>query len=179
MAARLIRVALAASLAGVGVVAGPAAPAAACTCATLSDSEQFDAAAMVFVGAVSGTERRWFGRTVAWQLDVEAVQKGDVAERQIVLAEPDGPSCGYTFRQGRRYQIFARLDDGSARTDRCSGTREASTAFGPLGSSPRVAGAGRGFNWMLAGDIAMGAVALFALVFGPPLWRRHRRTRRP
>jgi len=86
---------------GVLLLAGwvSAAPASACSCASIATAEQFAAA--------------------------DTVQKGSAAPSQAVLSAASGASCGLELAGDGPFLVFAtRDDDGVLRADLCGGTAE-------------------------------------------------------
>lgn len=100
-----------------------AAPASACSCGGAAspptESGAITQADAVFTGTVierhddnpptSTPEGPAYssGRTIRWVVDVDSVQKGQVTDPQDVLSAADEATCGYTFRLGTAYRIFA------------------------------------------------------------------------
>lgn len=112
-------------------------PAFACSCAPPgSDLEAMQGSDAVFAGTVmSASDPQGDGRIVSsgrpifYTFEVDAVAKGDVDDRQQVRSAADGASCGFGFREGRRYLVFAYHGRGEAdpdeplHTDLCTKTR--------------------------------------------------------
>jgi hypothetical protein len=64
---------------------------------------------------------------VTWTVDVDKIEKGQVADPQDVQSSRDSASCGYDFVVGKRYRVFAnRQENGKLATGLCSGTAEQS-----------------------------------------------------
>lgn len=124
-----------------GLVWPSARPAHACSCAPASDLGSYRRADVVFTGAaVEHRDPRGGDRLVStadplfWRFEVESVDKGRVPEVVEVATARDGGACGYGFREGRRYQVFARSGEGRLQTGLCDGTRDlgaGETAFHP------------------------------------------------
>jgi hypothetical protein len=113
-------------LAGLAIAAAAqtfaAPPAAACSCAAgIPDAERRANADAVFTGRIE-TERG-DDRTVVWTFAVDAVYKGDVAERQVVSSSASGSSCGAELLNHTRYLVFARGTGGALTTGLCDGDR--------------------------------------------------------
>ena len=114
-------------------LAFPVKYALACSCAPPGPDAQavgvFDA---VFSGTVVGKEDPEgdgpgvsSGRPIIYSFEVDAIVKGDVAADQEVTSAADGASCGYSFRNGRRYVLFADEDKkGDLNVSLCSNTHE-------------------------------------------------------
>lgn len=120
------------------------APACACSCVQRSPTELAAGADAVFTGTVrtvrgpglfAGPE----DRAVA-TIDVDAVHKGDVAERVDVAAVPAEASCGVEFQAGERYIVYATTESAVApyHTGFCTGTERltAETGVGGVAAGP-------------------------------------------
>lgn len=129
-------------LLALGVLVGPSArPVHACSCAPASDLGSYRSADVVFTGdAVEHRDPRTGERLVStadplfWRFEVESVDKGRVPEVVEVATARDGGACGYGFREGGRYQVFARSGEDRLQTGLCDGTRDLGTgqvAFHP------------------------------------------------
>ncbi len=71
------------------------------------------------------TERDFELRNNAVELDVHHAYKGAGAGPMVVSTYPDGAGCGYDFKVGKRYLIFARPGrDGRLTVSLCSATQE-------------------------------------------------------
>lgn len=143
-------------LLALGVLVGPSArPAHACSCAPASDLGSYRSADVVFTGAAVGHRDPRAGERLVstadrlfWRFEVESVDKGRVPEVVEVATARDGGACGYGFREGRRYQVFARSAEDRLQTGLCDDTRDLSAgevAFhqgtpGPPRSGDEVAG---------------------------------------
>ncbi len=100
----------------------------ACSCAEgTTEAEYFQRADAVFVGVV--LERKPPSHStdpnaeVVWTLDVENVKKGEVLDPQKVTSLEQNSLCGYPFKIGERYKVFAKREaDDSLSTGLCSGT---------------------------------------------------------
>jgi hypothetical protein len=57
---------------------------------------------------------------------VEAVYKGATPRTTTIWTVAGGASCGYDFAEGRRYTVFAWLDEGRLEAGLCTGTVEES-----------------------------------------------------
>ena len=109
----------------------PAKVAFACTCAPPpSDEDALGTSDAVFSGSVvdiddpeGDAELVSSARTVTYTFEVDAVAKGDVGSNQQVGTAASGASCGFGFRDGRRYVVFAEQDKrGDLSTSLCSNT---------------------------------------------------------
>ncbi|HSF35895.1 MAG TPA: hypothetical protein VLA70_07265 [Nocardioides sp.] len=105
MAARLL--AVLALLAG-GLVLGPAAPAAACSCALLSPEEYAARADVAFVG--TATSERAADGEVVYRFTVETVHAGRVSRTHDVVAPRTGSTCDQRLPLDRELLVLAGLD---------------------------------------------------------------------
>jgi hypothetical protein len=108
--------------AAIFAIAGPAATAWACTCVDQTDQERLDGAAVVFIGT---PELVSDGDPVVWEFAVESVQKGKVANKELVeIPRHEVEGCDFNFTEGNTYQVFAGEAGDRLTTSICSGTRE-------------------------------------------------------
>ncbi|MBB6345904.1 hypothetical protein ACWGH8_29370 [Nonomuraea muscovyensis] len=120
-------------LAGTLVIAG--GPAAACSCARLTPKQRVAGAAAVFTGTV--TEVRLVepvedGGKVTATLRADQVYKGEIALSAEVSSRVQGPACGFPFRTGERYLIFAHAEGEALTTSSCSGNLTVAAGDRPL-----------------------------------------------
>lgn len=114
----------------VGLALGGAATPSAtgCTCAPLTSAQAFAGADVVFTGiAISRTPTApgpEFSTldAVLWTFRVESAAKGAVGDTVDVASALGSASCGFEFRVGDRYSIFAIRYEGRLTTGLCSGT---------------------------------------------------------
>jgi hypothetical protein len=116
----------------------PAGPAAACSCAELTEQQAFDAAEVVFTGDL--VEVRTPPRSgVVSSSDperfifvVDRVYKGSAGREQSVVTAMEGASCGLEISGRGPFIVFARRDrpegvadwvDDELSADLCGGTR--------------------------------------------------------
>ncbi|GBG09384.1 hypothetical protein PAT3040_04028 [Paenibacillus agaridevorans] len=109
----------------------PPKPVYACSCA-ISDSvsEALNRNDAVFDGTVvaSHTPRKWFSFSqssadpVTWTFEAHEVWKGKVAPRITVTSAQSSASCGFEFREGQRYIVYARGTGDSLEVSLCSRT---------------------------------------------------------
>ena len=107
---------------------GDAKQVAACTCIPHSVEEAVDRADAVFAGRVM-----FIGRDVDIQAVygtqnlvgfwVNEVWKGPVRGLMYVTANPNESSCGFNFRTGREYLVYASESSVGYSTGLCSGTK--------------------------------------------------------
>jgi hypothetical protein len=134
-------------------VVGTAHPAAACSCATLSTSESFDNADVVFTGDLIEV-RTPSGDTFSsadperFVFDVDQVYKGETMARQSVVTPREGGSCGLELVGRGPFLVFASTEPtfdlsgeaGELYSHLCTGSRSLAeagvpTAYG-AGSQP-------------------------------------------
>lgn len=109
----------------------PVKYALACSCVPPpGDREALVSTDVVFSGTVTGIDdpegdKKMIssGRPVTYTFAVDAVAKGVVAANEQVGSAADSASCGFGFRDGRRYVVFADEDKkGDLTTSLCSNT---------------------------------------------------------
>ncbi|MCR8656387.1 hypothetical protein [Paenibacillus endoradicis] len=129
-----------------GVMVGEHKSAYACSCAVgpgsfedeLADSDY------VFDGVVTDKkeESSFLGfkssdEPVEWTFQVNGSWKGEVTEIMQVTSAQSSASCGYEFKVGKRYAVFASEADGTIKVTSCSKTliiADNSDIFTELGS---------------------------------------------
>jgi hypothetical protein len=150
------------------VIAGPVGAACACSCGQSTVAEYTEHADLVFTGAVVDVDEPFLPTSSAADVEVlfvvESVIKGEAGKEVVVRTAMDGASCGFTFREGSRYQVFAR--DGH--TDTCAGNM--SLGLIPAGGPQVRSGQELATALIVA---AVGATALAGLVM--LVLRRRRR----
>ena len=119
-----------------GILAGvhAAGPASACVCAEPSPEVAYARAAIVFAGTVVGIEQplsQWLGLSSSGdrlvRFTVTRRWKGVPGASEIVRALLAGEACGYPFREGETYLVYA-VGTFERRTGICDGTKELSIA---------------------------------------------------
>ena len=99
-------------------------PGCACTCALGSGSQQeraergLDQSTAVFAGQVVNisngeTARAWRPATVTVSFRDSEVWKGPEQETLEVRTPSAGPSCGYPFKEGQEYLVYAYREGGT------------------------------------------------------------------
>ncbi len=189
---KTVRFAIALALAAGGLVLYAPAPAAwACSCVQMTDRQALHESDAAFVGRpqddpdkpdpFSSTATPW-----RWEFVVDAVIKGDLGSKVTVAAAREEASCGIEFHPGRRYLVFAYVDDnGDYQTNLCQRTRPlAEGATVPLkaheppahaqNEDPGNSERDSGFELGLIGFLSTGAVA----AGGAALIARRRRSQR-
>jgi hypothetical protein len=109
-------------------------PAKACSCAEPPPEVAYERAAAVFVGRVTSVERSvsdWLGITQSGDrlihFAVTKRWKGVPSATAIVRAPLTGEACGYPFREGETYLVYA-IGGVTPTTGYCAGTKEVSIA---------------------------------------------------
>ena len=168
-----------------GVHLANAAPALACDCSGITDTEAFGYADAVFVGELTRYNAPINPRTsmdpAVYRFAVEGVYKGGVVADQAVGSAGDGASCGLEIRAPGRYLVFASTETFNPETraegvdlyaNLCGGTRPAADApipatFGeakaPAPGATQVAGPSAGDVAAHAGRSALST--MFELVW--------------
>src|SRR5687768_10693683 len=138
---RLARGATAVAVLAIALVLAGRAPGAwACSCVPASGAEHYQNAEVVFVGVVTertdpheDDEIQSGGSAIHYTVEVRSEQKGDVSDPVLVKSSRSEASCGYTFRVGRRYQVFGREQaDGDVTTGLCDGNDRLSDGEAPF-----------------------------------------------
>jgi HEAT repeat protein len=154
-----------------------APPSAACSCASLDPPlvrlARTDA---VFSGTVidridprpKDSKIISTGDPIEYTIEIDQVWKGDVGDIASVISARAGASCGYTFKIGETYLIYARLHDGKFHTGLCSRTRSISRAGEDLAelSTLSLAGPPRSVDSLVI------VTTLKELLSGDPTMRR-------
>lgn len=118
----------------------------ACSCSSSPLLEAFDRAPLVFVGVMlerrdrPPSERGMISSSDPAECTfyVEELLKGDVSDTVRVCTSRDGASCGYSFRVGTTYLVYAssredgRPGDCSYSVSLCSRTAETASARGEI-----------------------------------------------
>ena len=137
-------------LAGLTVLALPS-PVQACDCALRSEQEVFSAADAVFTGTVTARFDANAGALsiggsdpIIWTFAVDSIAKGAAANLQAVTSVRDEGTCGYEFKVGERYQVYAQQLGTTLKTGLCSGTRPVGGTLPavPLPTGPPATGQG-------------------------------------
>jgi len=135
----------------------PPKPAYACSCAMPeSVAEELNRSDAVFDGTVVAAHRpkKWYSLTqssadpVTWTFEAHEIWKGKVASTIKVTSAQSSASCGYEFKEGARYIVYARSTGDSLDVSLCSRTvlqTAAASDLAELGSGsipPKPAGDG-------------------------------------
>lgn len=62
------------------------------------------------------------GDPVAWTFQVNGAWKGEATELMTIYSAAGGASCGYEFKVGKRYAVFAQDREGTIEVSLCSST---------------------------------------------------------
>lgn len=140
---RSIIVAIAAIIIAVSVVAAPRS-ALACSCVepgsaqeTMKRSDTVFEGTAISVKSLAPDLFRSSRSRVKASFQVNEVWKGHVAPQIEVLTAGSEDSCGYSFKEGERYLVYARATGSSLEANLCSGTllhQEAEEHIALLGS---------------------------------------------
>ncbi len=129
MRVRSFAAALTLALAGIPLTASPCW---ACSCVGYEDGREerrahVKNADVIFTGIVRnvrGGDPQDNNYYLHVRFRVRKVYKGKAQKRTTVHTAEQGSACGYTsFKEGRRYTVFARKEDRGLVTDICSGTK--------------------------------------------------------
>lgn len=182
-----MRIRRAAAIVGLSLISVlfPSPVALACTCAgPPSDVEALDDYDAVFAGVAVDHEDPEgdqpiisSGRPIVWTFAVDAVAKGEVSAEQEIISAASGVSCGYPFREGKRYLVFAypgtdskRVNDPDAdlHTGLCTNTHKLELGEDlPFPSEPMASGdtpfddidSDGGIPWVLASIVVVSLIA--------------------
>lgn len=112
----------------------PTRPAAACSCAEPSPEVAYERASVVFAGTVTSIGQsfsQWLGVSQSGdrliRFTVSRRWKGVPDAREVVRAALTGEACGYPFREGGTYLVYA-VGGFERTTGFCDGTKELSIA---------------------------------------------------
>lgn len=110
------------------VMLGKSPGAWACSCAGSTQEERLRFSDLAFTGTVQSQHDPYASPTIrrsndliVWSFSIDAVQKGPSIKKAVVLAPRDSESCGYTFKIGGRYRVFANRSPSGYLTTLCSG----------------------------------------------------------
>src|SRR5438445_3870464 len=96
----------------------------ACSCASLSPSQQFQMADVVFAGTVTSINVPSGPQVNSASLeqvtfDVSIFQKGSLGRTIVVSTAMSQGTCGYPFQVGRQYTVYAQSVGGQLETGLC------------------------------------------------------------
>lgn len=144
----------------------------ACSCASLSPSQQYQMADVVFTGTITGINVP-SGPLVnsaspeQVTFDVSSVQKGSLGRTIVVSTSMSQGTCGYPFQVGRQYTVYTQSVGGQLETGLCAGTN----LYTALGGQP-----GPGANLSLLGNpILWGVLGLSVVAAGILLIALHKK----
>jgi hypothetical protein len=93
----------------------------ACSCVMTTPAEQFDNAAVVFVGMVSSIVADGSNNSV--DFNVSKLRKGSSVETITVKTHQQESACGFDFKVGNEYVVYAYEEYGDLLgTNICTGT---------------------------------------------------------
>ena len=95
-------------------------PALACSCVMATPTEQFNNAAVVFVGTVRSITTDGVSNSVGF--NVSELQKGSSVKTITVITHQQESACGFDFKEGKDYVVYAYEEDGKLGTGICTGT---------------------------------------------------------
>ncbi|CAM4269761.1 hypothetical protein FHS16_002020 [Paenibacillus endophyticus] len=140
---RSIIVGIAAIIIAVSVFTAPRS-ALACSCVepgsvqeTMKRSDTVFEGTAISVKSITSDIFRSSGSRIKASFQVNEVWKGHVAPHIEVLTAGSEESCGYSFKEGERYLVYARATGSSLEASLCSGTllhHEAEEHIALLGS---------------------------------------------
>jgi hypothetical protein len=122
---------LLAILAGVLLVAGRPATAAACSCVNATETEQVARADFVFVGAAVDVRASAGANPVQFLFAVEEVRKGPTLASAVVMTAANGGACGAGFTVDTRWLVFATRSGDAWASTLCSGNQPLGAAAAP------------------------------------------------
>jgi hypothetical protein len=134
----------------------------ACSCASLSPSQQFQMADAVFVGTVtninapSGPQANSAGLEQV-TFDVSAGRKGSLGQTIVVSTSMSQGTCGYPFQVGRQYTVYTQSVGGQLETGLCAGTNLYTALGGQPGPGPNLSLLGNPLLWGVLGASAVAA----------------------
>ena len=161
----------------------PEQKAYACSCASRGSLEKLENYAAVFTGTVvgkGGKKRFAHDTSRKYTFQVDTAWKGVSDSRATVYSLDGGEaSCGYSFAKGKRYLVFTYEEQGSLKTNLCSGNLQvegAAAELERLGPGTKIEGAGGlipfssggKWAWLVPAAGVSALLALFALL----RWRR-------
>lgn len=120
----------------VSLVAATAA--SACSCVQPTPEIAYQRASQVFMGRVTDIDKPWLDRLGLTNSGLQQVHfevskrwKGSPAATVTVRTRVTGESCGYAFRTGQTYLVYA-VDNADPVTGICTGTKDLTHADGDL-----------------------------------------------
>lgn len=142
----------------------------ACSCASVSPSQQVQMADVVFLGTVtsinvpSGPQVNSASPEQV-TFDVSSVQKGSLGRTIVVSTSMSQGSCGYPFQVGRQYMVYAQSVGGQLETGLCAGTNLYGSALGGQpGPGANLSLLGNPLLWgVLGSSVVAAGILLIAL----------------
>jgi hypothetical protein len=158
-------------------------PTYACSCAPSPPPlEARDRANAVFVGTVSGlAPADPAGADMLITFDLQQTWKGPTGPQLTIVTASSSASCGYEFKRGEQYLVYAAAQAGQIRTSLCSRTAlfaGASEDLATLGPGTSVAPAARpitsegmGIPWL---PLVLGGIGVAIMLAVGVGWLRRR-----
>ena len=118
-------------------VAFGSTPAGACSCAMSNDADAFARSHAVFVGEVAGYDAPAPGESFSsadparWTFTVSRAFKGEVTERQVVVSEVSGASCGLEIPRRGEFLVFAETAPAGLSSEPDSGSSTPACVVAP------------------------------------------------
>ncbi len=104
------------------LVAIPARPSWACSCAAASPRAHAADAEVIFTGTAVDVPDLILTTRYTVQFRAAVAYKGPVRPVMRVTTMVNGGSCGYEFEEGTRYTVFADAERGRLETHLCTAT---------------------------------------------------------
>jgi hypothetical protein len=132
-----------------------------------SPQEAIVAADIIFVGKLLRAETNWMSGGMKYAFEVERTWKMD-ADRMLYVNSEFERDCGYAFREGERYLVYANKLFTTKKTDSCSGSKplleaEADLAILGQGSPTQTPASLNRAMWTM-GLLIVGGILFLVLV---------------
>lgn len=109
-----------------------------CDCPAMRVTDHWCRASVIFLGKVTAVDTSYSQAAIGkWERDVtEQITAGFIVEHTFkgstnammnINTAMDDRHCGFAFREGGTFLVFAHEENNVLVTDRCSGTREGDT----------------------------------------------------
>ncbi|MDQ3100858.1 MAG: hypothetical protein M3R08_05690 [Bacteroidota bacterium] len=109
-----------------------------CDCPAMRVTDHWCRASVIFLGKVTAVDTTYAQTEIGkWNRDViERISAGFIVEHTFkgstnammnINTAMDDRHCGFSFRKGETFLVFAHEENNELVTDRCSGTREGDT----------------------------------------------------
>jgi len=130
------------------LVVVPAGPAWACSCGAPQRTGD-----LVVVGVAESVDKTRSGEELQVRLRVEVTERGSAGAQVELSTAAQGTACGYEFREGHRYRVYAH----ESSTSSCDGNEDLGLVDQPAWEPP-------GALWWALGS---GAVVVAGLIWLP------------